>query len=153
MDACYQAALRLLQYRFRSEKELDERLRLKGFPGEEVEATIARLRQEKWLDDRRFAGQYARTRRLRRVGRYRIGRELQSLGVSTEDAAEALGDQQAERENLTLLCQKRIRILTRTRGAGFVAGSEGRRKLTAYLLRQGYDYAAVLAVVEEELGK
>jgi regulatory protein len=152
-DACYQAAIRLLQYRWRSEHEIAQRLQQRGFDPEEVRLVLDRLRQEHWLDDRRFAGEYARTRRLRRVGRFRIERELQSLGVPSEDVAAAAGDQATERANLIEVCQKRIRVLGRLRGPGFVKGSEGRRKLTAYLLRQGYDYAAIREVLEEELGK
>lgn len=154
VEDCHGAALRLLQYRWRGEHELDERLRRRGFDPQVVRQVIDRLREEKWLDDRRFAAEFARTRRSRHLGRHRIARELQSLGVDRADASAATqSSPEEERQNLIVACQKRIRALSRLRGMPFVSGAEGRRKLAAYLLRQGYDYGDVLAVVEEELSK
>src|SRR5438067_1636733 len=78
---CYTAALRILNYRFNSEAELRRKLAAKDFDRETVDATIARLREEKWLDDARFAEAFVRTRMRKRVGRLRIRRELIAAGV------------------------------------------------------------------------
>jgi regulatory protein len=61
-ERCYAAALRILNYRFNSEAELRKKLRTKKFEPEDVDATIERLRREKWLDDIRFASAFVRTR-------------------------------------------------------------------------------------------
>ena len=61
-DPCYVAALRILKYRFNSEGELRRKLRGKRFEKDEIEETILRLRNEKWLDDERFAAAFVRTR-------------------------------------------------------------------------------------------
>lgn len=153
-SACYTAALKLLNYKWRSEKELDDRLRQKGFDPDAIATAMARLREEKWLDDKRFATEFVRSRRGRNLGRFRISQELQARGINREQAKEATaGDPAGERQHLVAAATKRINALTRTKGARFVASAEGRRKLAAYLLRQGYDFQSVLEVLDEQLGR
>lgn len=151
MDA-YTAALRILQYRFNSEAELRRKLRAKKFDKDEIEETLARLHKEKWLDDERFAGAFARTRINKRVGRLRIRRELQAAGVSEAHAERAIAenvDGEREQENLAALCGKRARALARRHGADYVKTDEGRAKLAAYLVGQGYDSALVWQIVRD----
>jgi regulatory protein len=153
-EDCYQTAIKLLKYRWRTEKELEVRLVEKKFSPDEITLVCQRLREEGLLDDRRFAENYAQSRRQRRHGHRRIARELEALGVDRTDAAAALeGGEVEERQQLAELCKKRIGALSRLKGTEFPAAAEGRRKLTAYLLRQGYDYADVAEVIEEQLGR
>ena len=154
VSACYTAALKLLNYQWRSEKDLDERLRKKGFAPASISVAIARLREEKWLDDKRFATEFVRSRRGRNLGRFRISKELQARGIDRDQAREATaGDPSDERKHLVAAAEKRINALTRTKGARFEASPEGRRKLAAYLLRQGYEFQTVLEVLDEQLGR
>jgi regulatory protein len=151
-DLCYLAAVRILKYRFNSEAELRRKLRAKRFEKEAVDATVARLHRERWLDDERFAGAFVRTRASRHIGRSRILRELQAAGVDDESAARAVAenvDAEGERERLHALCARRARLLVRRHGAEFLTTGEGRNKLTVYLLKQGYDAALVSDVVRE----
>ena len=90
MSDCYAAALRILGYRFNSEAELRRKLIAKRFDDETIDATIVRLRDEKWLDDERFAGAYVRTRTQKGIGRLRIRRELMAAGVDDDAAERAL---------------------------------------------------------------
>lgn len=153
-EDCYQTAIKLLKYRWRTEKELEVRLVEKKFAPDEIAQVCHRLREEGLLDDRRFAENYAQSRRLRKHGHRRIARELEAKGVDRTDAAAALkGGEAEERQQLAELCRKRIGALSRLKGEEFAAAPEGRRKLTTYLLRQGYDYAAVVEVIEEQLRK
>jgi len=153
-DPCYIAALRILNYRFNSEAELRRKLRAKKFEKEVIDAAVARLHREKWLDDDRFAGAFVRTRANRRIGKRRIVRELQAAGVSDSAAAQAITeniDPEREREALAELCARRARVLIRRHGADFLASGEGRNKLAGYLLKQGYDAALVLSAIKEFL--
>src|SRR5690349_11464135 len=81
---CYQSALRILQYRFNSEAELRRKLAAKKFDADAIDAAIARLREEKWLDDERFAEAFVRTRMRKRVGPLRVRRELNAAGVDSD---------------------------------------------------------------------
>jgi regulatory protein len=149
---CYTAAMRILRYRFNSEAELRRKLRAKKFEKDDIDATIARLHREKWLDDARFAGAFVRTRANKRVGRLRIRRELQAAGVGEDEAEQAIAanvDADRESEALRELCAKRARMLVRRHGQDYLDTDEGRSKLATYLAGQGYDSALVWQVVRE----
>lgn len=151
-DPCYVAALRILKYRFNSEAELRRKLRGKKFEKDEIEETILRLRNEKWLDDERFAAAFVRTRANKRVGQLRIRRELHAAGVSDSDAKDAVTanvDPEREQEALRELCRKRARMLVRRHGEAYLSTGEGRNKLVGYLLKQGYDAALVYEALKE----
>ena len=127
--------------------ELKRKLRAKGFDRESIEPTIVRLTDEKWLDDARYAGAYVRTRLQKRIGKLRVRRELIAAGVADEIIEQALGenvDSDAERARAVAAAEKRLPILVRRYGAQLA-----RNKLTAYLLKQGYDFALVREIVKE----
>jgi regulatory protein len=137
-ERAYVAALRILGYRFNSELELRRKLQRKKFDEAIIDATIARLRDEKWLDDERFAGAFARTRSRKRIGGKRIVLELRAAGVDDDVATRAVKeniDPEKEREQIRAILQRR-------------AGWE-RNKLRAYLLKQGYDAALIGDVIAE----
>jgi regulatory protein len=137
-ERAYVAALRILGYRFNSELELRRKLQRKKFDKAIVDATIARLREEKWLDDERFAGAFARTRSRKRIGAKRIVLELRAAGVEDDVVEQAVReniDPEKEREQVRALIERR--------------SDWERNKLRAYLLKQGYDAALVADVMRE----
>ena len=149
-ERCYAAAVRILNFRFNSAEELRRKLTSKAFDKEVIGQTLERLRKEKWLDDERFAGAFVRTRQLQGRGRLRIRRELSAAGVSRENSADALAanrDEEGERASLTVLCNKKIAMIARRHGSEYPLSAEGRKKIAAYLLRQGYEFALVLDVI------
>ena len=156
LDRCYAAALKILGYRFNSIHELRRKLAAKAFSQDDIGDTIKRLVEEKWLDDERYAGALVRVRARKRVGRLRIRRELRAAGVGDDDAETALSENIApddERTQLAALCDKKMRMLTNRHGEAFVGSDEGRNKLTAYLLRQGYEISLVIEVIRERTKK
>jgi len=134
MADCYVTALRILGYRFNSEAELRRKLRGKQFDDETITETLARLRDEKWLDDERFAAAYVRTRVLKGIGRLRIRRELMAAGIDDDVAERAVREIAAEGED------ERLRVayekLARRLGGD-------RNKIAARLLRQGFEMSAI----------
>jgi regulatory protein len=137
-EQCYVAALRILGYRFNSELELRRKLQRKKFEKPIIDATIARLRDEKWLDDERFAGAFARTRARKRIAGKRIVLELRAAGINDDVAAQAVReniDPEKEREHLRALIRRRPEW--------------ERNKLTAYLLKQGYDAALIRELIRD----
>jgi len=86
-----EAGLRLLSHRARSRRELETRLRKKGFPGKLVARVAGELEERGYLDDAAFARAYVSDRlRLRPRGRRALERELRQKGVTGEVAEEAL---------------------------------------------------------------
>ncbi|HWW62818.1 MAG TPA: regulatory protein RecX [Thermoanaerobaculia bacterium] len=149
-DRCYLSGLRILNYRFNSEAELRRKLRSKEFEASDIDAAIARLRKEKWLDDARFAAAFVRTRGQKRLGKLRIRRELTAAGVDDEVAARAIADNvdpEVEGERLAAACAKKLAALTRREGE---LTDAGRQKLIGYLLKQGFEMSAVLEAVRRK---
>src|ERR1043166_5585987 len=137
MADCYVAARRILGYRFNSEAELRRKLRAKRFDDATIAETIERLREEKWLDDERFAAAYVRTRVLKGIGRLRIRRELMGLGVDEDVVGRAVRENAAEGEDerLRAAYEKLARRLSDP------------EKIAARLLRQGFDRGAIRLLV------
>jgi len=147
LDRCYASGLRILKYRFNSAADLRRKLRAKGFDRETIDATLTRLTREKWLDDDRYAAAYVRSRVLKSKGRLRIRRELMVAGVDDETIARAVGenvDADDERERASAVARRRLPILVSRYGE-----QAARNKLTAYLLKQGYEAALVREIVDE----
>jgi len=143
------AALRLLARRERSEAELSERLRRKGFDAQAVEAALERCRQLGYLDDGRFA--LERTRALMRNGRA-VGRkvlaDLKKYGISEPAALDALQQVGREFDQETLLAD-----LMRRRFPDFVfatADERERRRVIHFFLRRGFPLSRVLTFLKTE---
>lgn len=148
--------MRILNYRFNSEVELRRKLRSKKFEAADIDATIARLGDERWLDDQRFAGAFVRTRTQKRIGRRRIVRELQAAGVSEDVATQAVAenlDADREREGIDAACRKRIEGLRRRHGAEFLSSEEARAKVASYLLARGYEPSLIWESIRMQLSR
>ena len=147
------AALRLLNYRFRSVVEMERKLRDRGFPAEEIASEIERLTAERWLDDLRFAREYALSKLRARKGRRRIEMELKNFGVAAPVIRKALAEAAEEEDeptHLEDLCRKKANQIEARHGAAHLHEDRGRKKLVAYLLSQGYDPSAVYEAVDRE---
>lgn len=150
------AALRLLNYRFRSVVEMERKLRDRGFAPEEIADEIERLTAERWLDDARFAREYALSKLRARKGARRIELELRNFGVAKELIREALADvaeEVDETAQLADLCRKKAAQIAARHGIGHLCEDRGRKKLVAYLLSQGYDPSAVYEAVDREFDR
>ncbi len=130
----HEAALRLLSHRPRSERELGQRLRLRGLAADVVEDEIGRLRRAGLLDDDAFARLWVEDRQLRAPrGRRLLRYELRGRGVRSElaDAAVASVD---DRTAALALARGRARRLA---GLEFKQFSQ---RLGRFLERRGFGY-------------
>ena len=147
IERCYIAGLRILNYRFNSEAELRAKLDRKEFPRDAIDAAISRLRDERWLDDARFAAAFVRTRLRKGIGRLRIKRELQAAGVESTTIAQALDlPEHDDRAAAITAAKKRLVVLRRRDDDDAI-----RQKLIAYLFRQGYDSSTAIDVAREAM--
>lgn len=87
----YAAALRALARRAHSIHELKQYLQLRAEDTTLIPPLIARLRESNYLDDERYALNFARIHaHSRRQGRFRITRELRTRGVPDRHIESAL---------------------------------------------------------------
>ncbi len=143
----FEAALRLLEVRSRSRRELQDRLARKELPPAAITDAIARLSGLGYIDDRRFAKD--RTNQLFEKGKgpsiIRI--ELRRAGISPDIIASVLEEsgptRDDERERLRRLAQKKFRQLN-----GLPPETAARR-LASYLGRRGFSLDAIRDVLKE----
>jgi regulatory protein len=136
------SALRILTRRDLSVAELTRRLREKGIGDTLVEATVARLEESGYLNDRRFARQWAESaiRNGRGYG-LRLRLDLMRRGVQGEivdDVLASLAVEYDETETLTTLLSRKY--------AGFnpvTAADREKRRVMQYLQRRGFSTTAI----------
>jgi regulatory protein len=91
LETALQRAYRFLGHRDRTVAELRRHLLAKGVPEEVAGSAIEELAEQGYVDDARFARQFAEDRRhLDAWGSERIERRLRELGVGREHVAAAL---------------------------------------------------------------
>ena len=114
----YTSALRALMRRAHSIHEMREYLERRAEDKEHVSAVVARLRELNYLDDARFALDYARQHaQSRRQGRFRIARELRTRGVPDRHIEAALDSIFAETDESALVRARLKRHLAHAHGA------------------------------------
>ncbi len=130
----FEAALRLLSYRQRSEQELRRRLREKGFAKPPVDQSIARLRELGYVNDASFARFYTETQQSSRPRSQRLLTvELRRKGVEASVAEEATVDVSDE----DAAYDAASRRLSSLRGLEY---ERFRERLGAFLIRRGFSY-------------
>ncbi len=92
LDDPYPRAIALLAQREHSARELERKLRDKGFDGGLVADCIARLQQERLQSDARYAESYVHMRSGKGYGPLRIRAELAERGVADEFTAPPLDE-------------------------------------------------------------
>ena len=95
-DAALRAALRLLAARARSRQELRIALQRRGFTTSQQNATLARLDNLGYLDDRQFARQRAATLLSGGFGPRAVVGRLIAQGLSDEEARQGLREGESQ---------------------------------------------------------
>ena len=143
MADAYITGLRMLARRELSEAQVRQRLTRKEFQPEEIDAAVERLRGNRSLDDRRTALACARTEALvKRRGRMRVLRQVESLGIDREIARAAVAEVFADVDEDVAIEQAIDRRLRGVTAADL-------RRMQHYLLRQGHDAGKVNAAIRK----
>ena len=140
----YDRALRFLSFRPRSQAEVRRNLLAAGLDAELVEATLARLAAQGYLDDAEFARFWVENRQqFRPKGSVALRGELRQRGVAAETVDAALSDLDPAAGAYEAAHPRAVRLaaLAQTDPTAF------RRKLGDFLLRRGFDYEVVKETV------
>ena len=136
------AAAALLARRPRSERELRRRLTMRKLEPPLVDETIERLRALKLIDDAAFARSWAESRdRSAPRGKRLVVQELRAFGVDAEIARVAAEDLSDSDGAYRLAC-RRVRTLSGLDARAF------RERLSAFLVRRGFDWEVARATAE-----
>ena len=135
-------ALRALNARDRTERELRAALMRRGCPQDAIEVVLEDLVAEGLVDDRRYAERYAEDRRdLDGWGHVRIALELEKRGVDPAVIEAALAAAGGD-ERATALALLETRVAA-------IAGDRDRNKAWNLLVRRGYEPELAYSAVRE----
>jgi regulatory protein len=131
--------------------EMREYLERRADDKDLVSPVIARLRELKYLDDARYATDYARQHaQLRRQGKFRIARELRGRGVPDRYIEAALDTAFAETDEAELVRTRLKRRLARIRGP---LDERKRASLYRSLLAAGFSADVIRAELRRALAE
>ncbi|MBO8167681.1 MAG: regulatory protein RecX [Thermoanaerobacteraceae bacterium] len=141
-DKAMAAALRLLNYRWYTEKELKQKLQDKGYHQETVEKVVARLKELDYINDERYAEIWIQDRvKLKPVGRVRLLHELAEKGIERNLAEEKIGQMLTPEQEYLLA----LGIARKKLGRSRVRWDQ----LAAHLLRRGFPWEVIDRVGRE----
>ncbi|HEX6291512.1 MAG TPA: RecX family transcriptional regulator [Herpetosiphonaceae bacterium] len=144
----WNAALRLLEARPRSEREIRTRLQRKEFAPEHIDAAIQRLRELELLDDAQFAKLWIANRQnLSPRGTQALRQELRAKGIDrqvVDETIEASVDADAEREACAAVARRALPKYAREPDR-----MTFQRKFGAFLQRRGFSFETIKPILAE----
>lgn len=141
----YLDALKMLARRELSEAQVRQRLHRRGHTDDEIDQAIARLISERAIDDARVAEAIARTETtVKRRGKLRVARQIESAGIAKPTARRALDEVFAHLDPRALL---EAALARRLRGAARIEDDKQFQRLYRYLVGQGFEPDEVMRVL------
>ena len=146
MPSAYIDGLKMLGRRELSEKQVRQRLARKEYPPEEIDEAVARLREERAINDQRVAEAIARMETgIRKRGKVRVRLQLERAGIAKETAREAM-DAVFEGIDDEALIEASLR--KRLRGRETIADDREFQRLYRYLVGQGFESDRVMKTLK-----
>lgn len=134
----YEAALHLLKYRGQSEEELRRKLKIRGYESGDIEKTIHRLKEYRYIDDESLSEDLFNALRNRHCyGDTYIHQKMKARGLRTDRHL----TYEDEFQDALHLVQVKCRI--------FPHFLDHYRKAAAFLQRRGFSSAVTRAVLAE----
>lgn len=144
-----EAALTMLDRMNRTRRDLEQRLKKKGFQPNAIDAALTRLEDVGIIDDRQLAYALVRDRFERKgvVGQA-LRQDLMRKGVVGEllDEAVASVDEDQRKERIDDLLRRQLR----TKDA---SDPKQRQRITSHLARKGYSYSEISAALHRYLAE
>jgi regulatory protein len=137
MPTAYLDALKMLSRRELSEAQVRRRLAQRKHPEEEIQGAVERLKAERAIDDSRVAEAIARTETVvKRRGKLRVRRQIESAGIAPETATHAVQQVFGDIDDDTLI---EAALARRLRGRERAEDDRELQRLHQYLIRQGFE--------------
>ena len=144
-QSAYSRSLHFLSFRARSHQEVRTYLERKGYTAEVIEAVLAQLEEDGFLDDARFSREWVENRTtFRPRSQSMLGWELKHKGVSPEAIETALAE--ADLDDADLALEAAQRAFGRYADLPW---EDFARKLGAYLQRRGFSAQVTWATIRQ----
>lgn len=143
IDKAKNSALRLISYRTRSIAEVRQNLKKKEYEPDVIDAAVAQLEDQGWLDDVAFASYWVEQRAtFKPRGRVALAIELRQKGI-TQGIIDHVLEDLDEEEAVRQAALKKGRSLARFPQEQF------KKKLGQFLQRRGFGYQLIRPAIEE----
>jgi regulatory protein len=136
-------ALKLLTIKPRSKKEINEKLKQKGYNEKEIEKCIKDLECVKLLDDKSFAHSYVVSRLQKYCGKNLIKIELIKKGINNKIIEEELSQFPDEYELAKKLINRKMKMYTN------LEKEKKKRRIYSLLVRNGFDKDVIERIINE----
>lgn len=132
----------MLARRELSEAQVRERLARKAYDPRDIDEAVARLRDERAIDDVRVAEAIARTETaVRRRGKLRVRMQIQRAGISKEIAKRAVDEVFDTIDDDALI---EASLKKRLRDRATIADDREFQRLYRYLMGQGFESERII---------
>jgi regulatory protein len=146
MASAYIDGLKMLGRRELSEQQVRQRLARKEYEPDDIDQAIARLREERAINDARVAEAIVRTETgLRKRGKIRVRMQLERAGIAKGTAKQAI-DEVFEAIDDEALIEASLR--KRLRGRESIADDREFQRLFRYLIGQGFESDRVMKTLK-----
>lgn len=136
-NAAYVDGLKMLARRELSEAQIRQRLARKHHTADDIDAAIARLRDERAIDDARVAEAIARTETsVRRRGRQRVRLQIERAGIAKGVARHAVDEVFGAVDDEALM---EASLQKRLHGREAIEDDRELARLYRYLVGQGFE--------------
>ena len=143
---CKTTALRIVEKSYKSEKELIDKLMIKGYDNESINKTINLLKEYNFISDENYVKMYVKDK-SKLVGKKKIKYDLVKKGISDKIIDNEIYniDSEDERNTAYNLAIKKYNTISKREDDKFKLS----QKLYRFLLSKGYDYDTVSYVVKK----
>jgi regulatory protein len=136
----------MLARRELSEAQVRQRLARRGHDEDAIDAAVARLIEERAIDDERVAAAIARTETsVRRRGRLRVRRQIEHAGIAAPTARRAVDEVFGDIDNDAYL---QASLAKRLRGRETIGDDKAFQRLYRYLVGQGFESDQVVRALK-----
>lgn len=145
---CKDSALRIIERSYKTEKEVREKLKLKGYDDRHIEKSIEFLKEYNFLNDDTYAKAFI-SDKLSSKGRQKIKYDLIKKGIDNAIIEEQLSNinEDSERETAFNLAQKKLRVIRKSESDEYKISG----KLYRFLISKGYSYDITKSVVRKAM--
>ena len=137
---------RLLKIRFRSEREVRDKLRKKGFSEPTADDAVGYFKGIDLINDRLFAQKWIAWRLNKPFGIHRIRFELKEKGIAPELINEELGQAMLEYREIDVAGRLAKHQALKYRD---IPREKVKQRVYGYLLRRGFNPAIVMKAIQD----
>lgn len=143
---CKESALRIIERSYKTEKEMRDKLKVKGYEDNSINKSIEFLKEYNFINDSNYAKAFI-SDKLNSVGSKKIKYTLTQKGICKEIIDEELSKLNTDSEKNTAfnIAQKKLDILKKKENDKYKISG----KLYRYLVSKGYGYDVINNVVKE----